>query len=96
MFLLLSRYRCPGGGNRFWLGRFTDAWCLSQFCTNPGIAVVVDGPEADKFTRAAKSALEKVAPQTMLTKGIATAYHEGVDRMRASNAVAPVLTAENA
>lgn len=63
-----------------------------QFCTNPGIAVVMDGPGADRLTAAARAALEQTAPQVMLTQGIAAAYREGVDRMARSNAVTPVLT----
>lgn len=66
-----------------------------QFCTNPGIAVVLDGPEADRLIAAARVALEQTAPQTMLTPGIAQAYREGVDRMGKSNAVKPVLTTES-
>ena len=30
-----------------------------QFCTNPGISVLVDGPDADRYTAAAKAALAK-------------------------------------
>ncbi len=90
MFLLpaatAARAEAIGSG---WAASLTLG--AGQFCTNPGIAVVVDGPEADKFTSAAKTALENAAPQTMLTSGIASAYHDGVERMRASNAVAPVL-----
>ncbi|MBB3647564.1 NADP-dependent aldehyde dehydrogenase [Rhizobium sp. BK619] len=95
MFLLpaatAARAEAIGSG---WAGSLTLG--AGQFCTKPGIAVVVDGPDADRFTGAAKAALEKVAPQTMLTQGIAAAYHDGVERMRASNAVAPVLSVESA
>jgi phosphoglycolate phosphatase len=45
-----------------------------QFCTNPGIAVVIDGPDAQGFVDAAKDALAQIGPQTMLTDGIAEAY----------------------
>ncbi|MDN5788537.1 MAG: aldehyde dehydrogenase (NADP(+)), partial [Pseudorhodobacter sp.] len=64
-----------------------------QFCTNPGIAVVIDGPDADRFTTAAKTALEQVAPQTMLTPGIAAAYHQGETRFSGATGVKPVLAA---
>jgi NADP-dependent aldehyde dehydrogenase len=63
-----------------------------QFCTNPGIAVVIDGPGADGFVAGARAALEQVAPQTMLTDGIATAYRTGRDRVAASAGVREVLT----
>jgi acyl-CoA reductase-like NAD-dependent aldehyde dehydrogenase len=53
-----------------------------QFCTNPGIAVVVAGADADSFVAAAKEALAKTGPQVMLTEGIARAYHQGQARMK--------------
>lgn len=58
-----------------------------QFCTNPGIAVVVEGPEADRFVAAAREGLSAVGPQTMLTDGIARAYRDGQSRLQNSNAV---------
>ncbi len=62
-----------------------------QFCTNPGIAVVIDGSDADRFVEAARAALEKVQPQTMLTDGIAAAYREGQQRFTTRNSIRPVL-----
>lgn len=67
-----------------------------QFCTNPGIAVVLDGENADIFTQSARSALEKTGPQVMLTEGIAQAYRDGQARFDARNAVTPVLRTESA
>lgn len=52
-----------------------------QFCTNPGLAVVVDGPDAQAFVNAAREAVAKVGPQTMLTDGIANAYRRGRERI---------------
>jgi len=63
-----------------------------QFCTNPGIAVIVDGPDADMFVAAATAALELVGAQTMLTDGIASAYRQGRDRIAATVGVQEVLT----
>ena len=63
-----------------------------QFCTNPGVAVVVDGPAADGFVQATKAALGDIGPQTMLTNGIASAYREGRDRIAAGTGVQEVLT----
>jgi alpha-ketoglutaric semialdehyde dehydrogenase len=62
-----------------------------QFCTNPGIAVVIDGPEADAFLAAARAALAPVGPQTMLTDGIAAAYAKGRDRIAGGQGVREVL-----
>lgn len=66
-----------------------------QFCTNPGVAIVVDGPDADRFRASAKAALQQVPAQTMLTDGIASAYHDGVGRFKVSNAVKPVLASDS-
>jgi NADP-dependent aldehyde dehydrogenase len=63
-----------------------------QFCTNPGIAVVIDGPEAQAFIEAAKAAVGQVGAQTMLTDGIAEAYRAGRDRIAGSAGVRAVLT----
>ena len=63
-----------------------------QFCTNPGIAIVIDGPDADAFVAAAKAAVAQVAAQTMLTDGIASAYRAGRDRIAAGSGVRAVLT----
>ncbi len=67
-----------------------------QFCTNPGVAIVIDGADADRFRGAAKAALQEVGAQTMLTDGIASAYRDGVERFKVSNAVAPVLSSDSA
>ena len=63
-----------------------------QFCTNPGIAVVIDGHEAQAFSDAARAALGQVGPQTMLTNGIAEAYRTGRDRIASGAGVREVLT----
>ena len=63
-----------------------------QFCTNPGIAVVVKGADATAFIDAATEALADVGGQTMLTDGIAKAYREGRDRIRSNTNVKEVLT----
>ncbi len=63
-----------------------------QFCTNPGIAVIVDGPAADSFVETASSALQQVNAQTMLTDGIASAYRAGRDRIASTTGVQSLLT----
>ena len=65
-----------------------------QFCTNPGIAVIVDGGAADRFVTAAAEALVGVAPQVMLTDGIAGAFAEGRSRVAGAQDVQPVQVAE--
>ncbi|MBY6067145.1 aldehyde dehydrogenase (NADP(+)) [Leisingera aquaemixtae] len=63
-----------------------------QFCTNPGIAVLRAGAEAERFIDTATAALSEVAPQTMLTEGIASAYREGQRRVAATAGVRELLT----
>ena len=53
---------------------------VGQFCTNPGLVVVLEGPHTQAFIDAAVKALEKKGAQTMLTAGIASAYRDGVTR----------------
>lgn len=73
-----------------WAGSLTMG--AGQFCTNPGIAVVLDGAEGDAFVAAAVGALEGAAAQTMLTDGIAKAYRDGRDRVAGSSGVQEILT----
>ena len=58
-----------------------------QFCTNPGIAIVIDGTDAEKFIKETASLLSKLEPQIMLTDGISKAYRDGCERMSSFNAV---------
>jgi alpha-ketoglutaric semialdehyde dehydrogenase len=64
-----------------------------QFCTNPGLAILIDGPEADSFAKAAAAALADVAGQTMLTDGIASAYAKGADGIAGSDDVTTLVAA---
>lgn len=62
-----------------------------QFCTNPGIAVVLEA-DADRFAQAARDALSASGAQVMLTSGIAQAYRDGVARIGGAPGVRDVLT----
>ena len=62
-----------------WSGSLTMG--AGQFCTNPGIAVTIEGPDANAFAEIAAAALKKVPPQIMLTEGIADAYRSGVNKI---------------
>ncbi|WP_343081689.1 aldehyde dehydrogenase (NADP(+)) [Ostreiculturibacter nitratireducens] len=91
MFLLPAALKARGGEiAKGWAGSLTMG--AGQFCTNPGIAVVIDGPEADAFIEAASEALEPIGAQTMLTDGIASAYRAGRDRIAGTKGVQEVLT----
>ncbi len=53
-----------------------------QFCTNPGVAVMLAGPESDALESACAAALNDTAEQKMLTDGIHEAYEQGVREFR--------------
>ncbi len=63
-----------------------------QFCTNPGIAILMAGEDAQKFTETASAALAETSAQTMLTDGIASAYRDGQRRIASTSGVREVLT----
>ncbi|MCR9086618.1 MAG: aldehyde dehydrogenase (NADP(+)) [Rhodobacteraceae bacterium] len=90
MFLLPAATQARGTAiGTGWAASLTMG--AGQFCTNPGVAVVRDGPDADTFVDAAQEALAAVAAQTMLTDGIAQAYRDGVGRVTADTRVQQVL-----
>jgi NADP-dependent aldehyde dehydrogenase len=70
-------------------GGFVESLTLGvgQFCTNPGLVVVLEGPHLQVFVDAAAKALEKKGAQTMLTTGIAAAYRDGVAKRAAVQGV---------
>lgn len=75
-----------------WAGSLTMG--AGQFCTNPGITVLIESAEAEAFIEIAREAASQVGPQTMLTDGIASAFRAGRDRIAAQPGVASVLTTD--
>lgn len=73
-----------------WAGSLTMG--AGQFCTNPGVAVMLAGDAADAFVTTTGDALSQVGPQTMLTDGIADAYRSGQRRVAQASGVREVLT----
>ncbi len=91
MFVLPEAVRSRGDEiAKGWAGSLTLG--AGQFCTNPGIAVLIEGPGADAFVEAAAGALEPIGAQTMLTDGIAAAYRAGRDRIAGTGGVREVFT----
>ncbi len=91
MFILPSALSTRGQAiAQGWSGSLTMG--AGQFCTNPGIAVVLAGAGADAFAEAAAAALKEIGEQTMLTAGIASAYYAGRDRIAATSTVREVMT----
>ncbi|MEL6265934.1 MAG: aldehyde dehydrogenase (NADP(+)) [Pseudomonadota bacterium] len=93
MFLMPSALAARGEAlAQGWAGSLTMG--AGQFCTNPGIAIAIEGAAADAFTEAARAALDGAAAQPMLTDGIAEAYRTGRDRLAGHNGVETVLATD--
>ncbi|KQZ13469.1 2,5-dioxovalerate dehydrogenase [Mesorhizobium sp. Root554] len=90
MFVMPAAVKARGEAiAKGWAGSLTMG--AGQFCTNPGVAVVVDGPNVEAFRSSAIEALGQVLAQTMLTDGIADAYRAGVSRMQNTGKVAELV-----
>lgn len=60
---------------------------VGQFCTNPGVAVVQQSPEADAFMQEAARFVTNSQPGAMLTQGIHRAFTEGVQKLSRAEGV---------
>ena len=71
---------------------FVDSLVLGagQFCTNPGLAIAVDGDALKDFVAAASAALAAKPAQTMLTAGIHAAYEDGEGKLAGTQGVEAV------
>jgi 2,5-dioxopentanoate dehydrogenase len=86
MFLLPAALASRGEAiAKGWAGSLTMG--AGQFCTNPGIALVIEGGDADTFVKTVTEALGDIGNQTMLTDGIADAYRSGARRVSASKGI---------
>ena len=72
-----------------WAGSLTMG--AGQFCTNPGIALVIKGAQADDFIRLTGESLGEAGAQTMLTDGIADAYRKGAKTIQSSAGISEIL-----
>ncbi|MHA7971144.1 aldehyde dehydrogenase (NADP(+)) [Rhizobium sp. CAU 1783] len=91
MFLLPEAIALRGEAiAKGWVGSLTLG--AGQFCTNPGIVVLIESAASDAFSRAAEQALSAIGPQTMLTEGMADAYRKGATKIASAEGVRTVLT----
>ena len=67
---------------------------VGQFCTKPGLVMVLDGAEARSWIETAGAHVENVAPGTMLYGGICQAYSRGIERLLSRADVDLVAQAE--
>ncbi len=94
MFLLPNAIRIRGDAiAKGWAASMTGS--AGQLCTNPGIAIVPEGADGDRFVAAVGEALKAVGPQTMLTSGMADAYRAGKSRFDTRNSVRAIHTTES-
>jgi len=61
---------------------------VGQFCTCPGVLVMLASPEAEAFLAQAAKLLADSSRETMLTAGIFDAYRAGFEKLRNKAAVA--------
>ena len=58
-----------------------------QFCTNPGLCILIEGETAELFVEEVTAAIAGMPAQVMLSLGIAAAFRRGAEHMGSSNAV---------
>lgn len=62
-----------------------------QICTSPGVVVLFDGPDADRFERALADALQRRQTHTMLTPAMKRNFDAGVARLTGTAGVETIL-----
>ena len=67
-----------------------------QFCTSPGVIVLLDDPASDAFARSLGAALAAQKPHAMLTPGMRQAFDAGVAHMLSCGVKALLHEAGNA
>ena len=55
-----------------------------QFCTSPGVVIVLDDPASDRFVEELAEALRPIATHRMLTPGMRAGYDRGIAQLMAS------------
>ncbi len=60
---------------------------VGQFCTNPGVVFVKQGPEGDAFIKTFVQKMKETAAQVMLNATIRSAYCEGVNHLKNNSRV---------
>ena len=69
-------------------GQFATS-CLmgtGQFCTNPGLVILLAGPQTDKFIAAIVEKFKAAPAGTLLSAGVAKSLAEGIDTLARSGA----------
>jgi alpha-ketoglutaric semialdehyde dehydrogenase len=69
---------------------------VGQFCTNPGLVLLVESPGASAFLDLFAGRFRATLPGPMLNTGICKAYREGVQRLQAAPAVKEIARSAQA
>ncbi|WP_150614647.1 aldehyde dehydrogenase (NADP(+)) [Pandoraea terrigena] len=69
---------------------------VGQFCTNPGLVVMIDSAKARQFVEIVGEAMAKKGSQTMLTSGIAVEYGRSVEKRVGASGVRLAATGSEA
>lgn len=57
-----------------------------QFCTNPGLVILIAGPESDRFVEDVRARFEKAPVGTMLAEGVQSGMASSIDAIRKAGA----------
>jgi alpha-ketoglutaric semialdehyde dehydrogenase len=57
-----------------------------QFCTNPGLVILLAGAETDRFLASVAQRFQAVPPGTLLSRGVAASLAAGVEKLIAAGA----------
>lgn len=63
---------------------------VGQFCTNPGLVLLIDSPAADAFARTFAEKFAAAAPGRMLHAGIQAAYDKGIAALQGVSGVTEI------
>ncbi|KKB75843.1 2,5-dioxovalerate dehydrogenase [Devosia soli] len=80
--------RRPADLAKGYVGSLTQG--AGQFCTNPGLVFVIDGPELSPFLSALAAEIGDHEPAVMLTKNIYGAFERGRDALQHSPGVTTI------
>jgi alpha-ketoglutaric semialdehyde dehydrogenase len=69
---------------------------VGQFCTNPGIILLVKGAEADMFLSQYTASITEASGGSMLTDSIYNAYCKGISQLESSPSLTSIGTGINA
>lgn len=58
-----------------------------QFCTNPGLFLLIDSPQAQHFVQAVADAMQAKAPTTLLNEGVERGLQAGLSKVKQKDTV---------